>query len=168
MPQMLPVFATNRAAPPMTVAEEVNRLFRVNREALAIPPHAAIATAYLNPAGFLLLADELEKLPRIRILLGAEPLPDPQIRLHPDKAAEARLREALSNHDAWLRAERDALGFELQSTASARRLVQWLRAADEVGEPVVEIRRYTGDSCTARRSSAITPRIPRSSQGRAT
>lgn len=77
MTEQLPVFATNRIAPPMTVREEVRRLFRVNREALAVPPSAAIATAYVNPAGFLLLADELEKLPRIRILLGADPLPDP-------------------------------------------------------------------------------------------
>ncbi|MGR0319448.1 SNF2-related protein [Agromyces sp. ZXT2-3] len=140
----LPVFATNRQAPPMTVGEEINRLFRVNREALAAAPSAAIATAYLNPAGFLLLADELEKLPRIRILLGAEPIPDPQIRLEPDKAAQDRLRAALADHDSWLRAERDALGFEHSATASAMRLVAWLRAADEAGEPVVEIRRFTG------------------------
>lgn len=140
----LPVFATNRIAPPMTVGEEINRLFRVNREALAAAPSAAIATAYLNPAGFLLVADELEKLPRIRILLGAEPIPDPQIRLEPDRAAQDRLRAALADHDSWLRAERDALGFEHSATASAMRLVAWLRAADEAGEPVVEIRRFTG------------------------
>lgn len=140
----LPVFATNRLAPPMTVGEEVNRLFRVNREALAAAPGAAIATAYLNPAGFLLVADELEKLPRIRILLGAEPIPDPQMRLEPDAAAQRRLRAALADHDSWLRAERDALGFEHSATTSAVRLVTWLRAADDAGEPVVEIRRYTG------------------------
>lgn len=140
----LPVFATNRLAPPMTVGQEVNRLFRVNREALASAPSAAIATAYLNPAGFLLIADELEKMPRIRILLGAEPIPDPQIRLEPDAAAQQRLRAALADHDSWLRAERDALGFEHTATASAMRLVSWLRAADEAGEPVVEIRRFTG------------------------
>lgn len=140
----LPVFATNRIAPPMTVGEEINRLFRVNREALAAAPSAAIATAYLNPAGFLLVADELEKLPCIRILLGAEPIPDPQIRLEPDRAAQDRLRAALADHDSWLRAERDALGFEHSATASAMRLVAWLRAADEAGEPVVEIRRFTG------------------------
>lgn len=140
----LPVFATNRIGPPMTVGEEVNRLFRVNREALAATPSAAIATAYLNPAGFLLIAGELEQLPRIRILLGAEPIPDPQIWLEPDAAAQQRLRVALANHDSWLKVERDALGFDYKATESARRLVAWLRAADEVGEPVVEIRRYTG------------------------
>ena len=82
------VFATNRIAPPMTVREEVRRLFRVNREALAVTPSAAIATAYINPAGFMLLADELEKLPRIR-LLGADPLPDPLLPVNADAALQA-------------------------------------------------------------------------------
>ncbi|MBX3077965.1 MAG: helicase [Cryobacterium sp.] len=142
--EQLPVFATNKIAPTMTVGAEVNRLLRVNREALATPPSAAIATAYVNPAGFLIIAEELEKLPRIRILLGAEPLPDPQIRLEPDATSRQRLQSALSDHDSWLKVERDALGFEIKSTQSAKRLVAWLRAADERGEPVVEIRRYTG------------------------
>lgn len=144
MIEQLPVFATNRIAPPMTVGEEIARLFRVNREALASAPSAAIATAYVNPAGFLLLADELEQLPRIRILLGAEPLPDPVLNERAGEAMRLRLRDALNDHDSWLRAERDALGFAPEATLSARRLVAWLRAADERGEPVVEIRRYTG------------------------
>lgn len=144
MTDQLPVFATNRIAPPMTVREEVRRLFRVNREALAVPPSAAIATAYINPAGFLLVADELEKLPRIRILLGADPVPDPQLPVDADATLQKRLDSALSDHVRWLKAERDALGFELKATQSAQRLVAWLRAADERGEPVVEIRRYTG------------------------
>ncbi|MCG7414242.1 SNF2-related protein [Microbacterium aurum] len=144
MTEQLPVFATNRIAPPMTVREEVRRLFRVNREALAVPPSAAIATAYINPAGFLLLADELEKLPRIRILLGADPVPDPLLPVDADATLQKRLDAALTDHVRWLKAERDALGFELKATQSARRLVAWLRAADERGEPIVEIRRYTG------------------------
>lgn len=144
MTEQLPVFATNRIAPPMTVREEVRRLFRVNREALAVPPSAAIATAYINPAGFLMLADELEKLPRIRILLGADPVPDPLLPVDADATMQKRLDAALTDHVRWLKAERDALGFELRATQSAQRLVEWLRAADERGEPIVEIRRYTG------------------------
>ncbi|AMG83328.1 MULTISPECIES: SNF2-related protein [Microbacterium] len=144
MTDQLPVFATNRIAPPMTVREEVRRLFRVNREALAVPPSAAIATAYINPAGFLMLADELEKLPRIRILLGADPVPDPLLPVDADATMQKRLDAALTDHVRWLKAERDALGFELRATQSAQRLVEWLRAADERGEPIVEIRRYTG------------------------
>lgn len=144
MAEQLPVFATNRLAPPMSVREEVRRLFRVNREALAVPPSAAIATAYINPEGFLLLADELEKLPRIRILLGADPIPDPIMPVDADAALQKRLDDALTDHTRWLKAERDALGFNVRSTQAAKRLVEWLRAADEYGDPVVEIRRYTG------------------------
>lgn len=144
MIEQLPTFATNRIAPPMTVREEVRRMFRVNREALAVPPSAAIATAYINPAGFLLLADELEKLPRIRVLLGADPLPDPLLPVDAGVALQKRLDAALTDHVRWLKAERDALGFEMKATQSAKRLVAWLRAADERGEPIVEIRRYTG------------------------
>lgn len=144
MSEQLPVFATNRVAPPMTVREELRRLFRVNRAALKEAPHAAIATAYLNPAGFMLLADELERLPRIRVLLGADPLPDPLLPPDSSDALRRRLDAALSHHEHWLKAERDALGFEVRATQSAKRLVDWLRAADERGDPVVEIRRYTG------------------------
>ncbi|MGV3713505.1 SNF2-related protein [Pseudolysinimonas sp.] len=144
MTEQLPVFATNRLSPPMVVGEEINRLFRVNREALGAAATASIATAYVNPAGFLFVADELEKMPHVRILLGAEPIPEPELGPRPDLNLAQRLQDALSEHDSWLRAERDALGFELKSTQSAKRLVAWLRAADEAGEPVVEIRRYTG------------------------
>ena len=108
MTEQLPVFATNRFAPPMTVHEELLRLFRVNRVALAVPPSAAIATAYVNPAGFMLLAEELEKLPRIRILLGAEPIPDPLVPIDSDAALQRRLNAALTDHSKWLKAERDA------------------------------------------------------------
>ena len=41
----------------------------------------AIATAYINPAGMGLLLDELHHAPRVRILLGAEPEPDPERKI---------------------------------------------------------------------------------------
>lgn len=146
MTEQIPVFATNRDAPRMTVADELNRLFRVNREALAQAPAAAIATAYVNAPGFMLLADELEQMPRIRILLGAEPEPDHYLNRdrNEERARRERVSHALHSHEAWLKAERDALGFELKATSDATKLVQWLRAADDAGDPIVEIRRYTG------------------------
>ena len=51
-----PVFATNRPPDGETVAEAVNRLLAGSRENLATPPELALATAYLNPAGFALIA----------------------------------------------------------------------------------------------------------------
>ena len=68
-----PVFATNRPALGETVAAEVNRMLLGLRESLASPPNVDLATAYLNPQGFALIADEVEQAPRVRILLGAEP-----------------------------------------------------------------------------------------------
>ena len=59
--------------PRSTVADKVNELFRLLRENKVEAPPIAIATAYINPAGFALLADELETAPRVRLLLGAEP-----------------------------------------------------------------------------------------------
>ena len=71
----LPDFATNHAPSDAatTVADKVNELFRLLRENKVTAPPIAIATAYINPAGFALLADELETAPRVRLLLGAEP-----------------------------------------------------------------------------------------------
>ena len=65
-----PVFATNRPDSGETVAHELNRLLAGVRQHLAEPPALAIATAYLNPGGFLLIADELEQAPKVRLLLG--------------------------------------------------------------------------------------------------
>jgi hypothetical protein len=76
IPEQQPQFATNRHDWAMTVAGEVNKLFRVPRQKFAQTPPIAIATAYINPAGFALLADELEASPRVRMLIGAEPEED--------------------------------------------------------------------------------------------
>ena len=36
-------------------------------------PDLAISTAYFNPGGFGLLADQLERAGRVRLMIGAEP-----------------------------------------------------------------------------------------------
>ncbi len=137
-----PVFATNRPATGESVAERVNWLLSGAREEYASPPDVAIATAYLNPAGFGLLADELERTPKARLLIGAEPTPataEPGVRI----LTPAELSEALSVHQRWLEAERDLTGFTREADGAARRLVEWLRATDADGNPRVEVRRYT-------------------------
>lgn len=129
-----PVFATNHPDRGETVAGEINRLLRGLREQLKNPPDLAIATAYLNPGGFGLIADEVEAAPVVRLLLGAEPQP-----------ARSNGRVAVppvaSIEDA-LRADRDRVGFTLEDDASARRLVAWLRHAAATGQPQVEVRRF--------------------------
>ena len=137
-----PVFATNVPLDGKTVAEEINRLLATLRREYAHPPNVAIATAYLNPGGFSLLADELERVEHVRLMLGAEPDPATSQPATP-QVAEDRIRTALDDHDAWIAVERDLTGFTREGDASARRLVAWLQSTDDDGSLLVEVRRYT-------------------------
>ena len=123
----LPAFATNN--PSMTVAAEINRMYRIIRSKLAVTPAAAIATAYINPAGFALLADELDQVPRVRLLLGAEPQEDiVRAIAGDDKGTAERVAAAVAEHVAWMMAERDTWGFERLASRTAQRLVVWRRS----------------------------------------
>ncbi len=143
----LPDFATNHAPSDAsaTVADKVNELFRLLRENKVQAPPIAIATAYINPAGFSLLADELETAPRVRLLLGAEPEAD-SVRaiMSGDSDQDARRDTAIEHHQAWLQAERDTMGFARIPTAEAKRMVEWLQGVDPEGVARVEVRRFSG------------------------
>lgn len=143
----LPDFATNH--PPSdaaaTVADKVNELFRLLRENKVTAPPIAIATAYVNPAGFALLADELELAPRVRLLLGAEPDAESVRAIASgDSNQDVRRDAAIQHHQAWLEAERDTMGFARVPTADAKRMVEWLRSVDPEAAAKVEVRRYSG------------------------
>ncbi|WP_148571871.1 SNF2-related protein [Nocardioides caldifontis] len=143
----LPDFATNHAPSDAatTVADKVNELFRLLRENRVTAPPIAIATAYVNPAGFALLADELETAPRVRLLLGAEPEEDSVRAITSgDSDQDARRDAAIEHHQAWLEAERDTMGFARVPTAEAKRMVEWLKSVDPEGIAKVEVRRYAG------------------------
>lgn len=143
----LPDFATNCAPsdPESTVADKVNELFRLLRQNKVTPPPIAIATAYINPAGFALLADELEAAPRVRLLLGAEPEEDSVRAITSgDADQDARRDAAIAHHQAWLEAERDTMGFARVPTSDAKRMVEWLKRVDPDDAARVEVRRYTG------------------------
>lgn len=133
-----PTFATNR--PGERVADAVNAHLEHLRS-WTKDYEVGVATAYFNPGGFSLLADELEQLAQVRLLLGAEPeRPERQLRplkesVSPTRAARARLRRALEGHARSLELDRDLLGFNIDADASARRLVAWLRSGR------VEVRR---------------------------
>ncbi|MGP9604997.1 SNF2-related protein, partial [Brachybacterium sp. AOP42-E1-35] len=143
----LPDFATNYLASEATVrvADRVNELFRMLRENKVTPPPLAIATAYINPGGFALLANELERAPRVRLLLGAEPEQNTvrAVSAH-DATMDSRISAAIEQHDDWLASERDTMGFARQPDADARRMVEWLRSLDPDERARVEVRRYTG------------------------
>lgn len=148
-----PTFATNRPGTGETVADAINALLRGMRAELAIPPPVAIATAFFNPGGFRLIADELELAGPARLLLGAEPQPADSVRVRPLSALRRpgsraeRARWAAEEHRRDLAAERDMLGFTREATADARRLVTWLRGGLERADgqcPPAEVRLYRG------------------------
>lgn len=143
----LPDFATNHSPSDAaaTVADKVNELFYLLRQNKVTAPPIAIATAYINPAGFALLADELERAPSVRLLLGAEPEAD-SVRaiVSGDSDQDSRRDAAIQHHEAWLEAERDMMGFARVPSAQAKRLVEWLRSIDSAGKARVEVRRYAG------------------------
>lgn len=137
-----PVFATNRPERDETVAEKLNLLLRKVREDFKDAPPLAIATAYINPGGFSLIADELEQAPRVRLLLGAEPNPN-TYRPATTSPDDKEIDTAVEAHEAWLEAERDLTGFTREEDAAAKRMVAWLKQSTDNGDPKVEVRRYT-------------------------
>lgn len=140
----LPAFATNRPSQGESVANEINRLFGLLREKLKATPEISIATAYINPSGFNLLADELESAPRVRLLIGAEPeQPVIQSAVQGEKSASKKLAAATYSHEEWLLRERDLTGFTKDAVVQAERLVEWLKSVDPEGKAKVEVRRFT-------------------------
>ena len=149
--QFPPVFATNRTDKGETVAAEVNRLLNGVRTKYAQPAELAIATAYLNPQGFNLIANEVEQAPVVRLMIGAEP----------DSAFESRVSKTpIDLMNRGLHHERDMVGFNLEADHQAKRLVEWLRLAAETGAPVVAVRRYTKSFLHGKAFIAVHPDMP--------
>lgn len=134
-----PEFATNRADD--RVADALNAHLEFLRTTLADPPELAIATAYFNTGGYALLANELDHISKVRLLLGAEPqVMEGKVRRlkdspNPARAPRAQLRRVLEGHAQSLEDDRDLLGFTIEADAGGRRLVEWLRSGK------VEVRR---------------------------
>jgi phosphatidylserine/phosphatidylglycerophosphate/cardiolipin synthase-like enzyme len=134
-----PEFATNAAGD--RVADAINAHLAHLRVTWAQAPEIAIATAYFNPGGYRLLADELDHPAKVRILLGADPqVPEQKVRPlgaspKPARAARAQLNRALEGHARTLEEDRDLLGFSVGADSTGRRLVEWLRSGK------VEVRR---------------------------
>lgn len=159
--QQLPAFASNRADLDQTVGAEVSKLFSILRNKFNPSPNIAIATAYINVGGFSLLADELEKAPRIRLLLGAEPEQE-LVRELTDGTGDYdnKVSGLLTQHEDWLRVERDNMGFSYEATEQAKRLVDWLRSVDPEGNARVEVRRYNSGFLHGKAYIADDPQMP--------
>lgn len=138
-------FATNRpeSSPPERVADTLLSVLKDAREQLAGLPRVSISTAYFNPAGFNLLAPELEQVGPVRLLLGAEPESYVQRNTlrrkadRPSRRRDPRLQEALDSHLRALAEDSNLLGFTSEAEATAQGLVKWLST-----HPDVQVRRY--------------------------
>lgn len=119
------------------VADAINGHLAWLRETWKDAPEFWIATAYINPGGFRLIAEELEKVGSARILIGADPdAPLAKVRRLADESDDDEVRRALEGHERSIKQDRDLLGFTLEADQSAKRLVEWLRSG------AVEVRRY--------------------------
>jgi hypothetical protein len=136
-----PLVPRNTPADGETVGDAIRKMITKIRED---KPEAglSIATAYINPAGFAVLADELKSGSRVRLLIGAEPEFEAEQALSAKSAqASRKIDEALESHEAWLEAERDVSGFTREAVQAAKDMVAWLEGTG-TGVPVVEVRKY--------------------------
>jgi hypothetical protein len=136
---MKPEFVDNQE---MTMAEALRGHLDWLHETYKKPVELSIATGYFNPEGFYLLADKLERLTQIRLLIGAEPTPPPVIpvRMPGEPRGERfeakRIREALKINAEGLRRDRDHLPFTSANDRALRRLLDFLATGK------IEVRRY--------------------------
>lgn len=99
----------------------------------------AIASSYFNLGGWLLIADELKLVPRVRLLLGVAP----------DPTADQTGRRVTPSPDPssleeWIKTERDRVAFTTEDEQHVHELIEWLEAFDDHRRPRVEVRRAIG------------------------
>jgi len=137
-----PLFIDNRDGNTLARAIEAH-LAALRREG-RIPAELCVASCYFNPQGLDLIADEAWHLPRIRLLLGADPTPEALLpRRTPSDPAEPiftrrRVIEGLAQLERGLKRDRNYLPFDLAEDRSIRRLLEFLRSGR------IDVRRYEG------------------------
>lgn len=103
-----------------------------------------IATAYFNVPGFALIAEELEQVGKVRLLLGAEPRPEAtwperQPGDPPEEQFVQRVvNEELARLEIGLQRGCDLLPFDVETDRVLRRLLEYLHSGK------IEVRRMVG------------------------
>src|SRR5215469_5890559 len=134
-----PEFVDNRE---ITLAEALNSHFNWLHETYKEPVRLSIATGYFNPEGFALVADKLQRLSHIRLLVGAEPIPPPAqpLRMPGDPPADRfeakQVSEALRSNEEGLARDRNLLEFNPKTDSAIRCLLDFLASGK------IEVRRY--------------------------
>lgn len=135
-----PEFVDNRYGNTLAVA--LNARLQHLAATLREPVDLAIATGYFNPEGFARVAASLKNVGKVRLLLGAEPIPPPArpVRHLGDplgQRLEAKLTEdALKLNEAGLLRDRDQLAFSSWTDDAIHQLLAFLESGR------IEVRRY--------------------------
>ena len=136
-----PEFVDNRDE--NTLAAALTALFAHLHGTLATPPAIDIATGYFNPEGFGRVAGALRQTRKVRLLLGAEPVPPPARPVrHLGEPRGARfeaklLRQALERTESAMLRDRDRLAFAPATDRAIQSLLDFLKSGR------IEVRRYT-------------------------
>ncbi len=134
-----PVFIDNRDD--NTLARAINEHLSALRANGQTITELCVASCYFNPQGLELIAREVRHVPKIRLLLGAEPTPEARVprRMPGDwepAFTERRVDEALAQLERGLRDDRNLLPFAPESDRAIRNLLEFLRSGR------IEVRRY--------------------------
>lgn len=139
-PSDRPRFVDNRDG--NTLARAIKAHLAALRAEDRIPAELCVASGYFNPRGLEALAEEYRHLPRVRLLLGAEPRPEAEVRRRTHKdppEPEFSRREVgagLARLESGLRHDRDQLPFDAAEDRAIRNLLEYLRSGK------IEVRRY--------------------------
>jgi hypothetical protein len=137
-----PLFIDNREG--NTLARAITTHLAALRRENRSPAELCVASCYFNPQGLELIATEAQHVPRIRLLLGAEPTPEslllPRTPYDPTEPEFTRRRvtQGLAQIERGLKRDRDLLPFDLAEDRAIRRLLAFLRSGR------IAVRRYEG------------------------
>jgi len=135
-----PVFVDNRDG--NTLARAIRTHLAALRSEGRIPAELCVASCYFNPQGLDLIASEARHVPRIRLLLGADPTPEALLpRRTPYDPTEPeftrrRVSQELAQLERGLKRDRNLLPFDLGEDRAIRNLLDFLRSGQ------IEVRRY--------------------------
>ncbi len=135
-----PVFVDNRDG--NTLARAITTHLAALRQEGRSPAELCVASCYFNPQGLELLSREVQHVPRIRLLLGADPTPEALLaRRTPfdppePELARRQVRSSLERTERALRADRDRIPFDLEGDRAIRTVLDFLTSGQ------IEVRRY--------------------------
>jgi superfamily II DNA or RNA helicase len=127
-----PQFVDNRGG--NTLATAINTYLEGIDERLATEPDLDVVTGYFNPRGYFSVAEGLEHVDQVRLLIGAQPEFEGTERWRqPGEPLEEeydrkRISEALQRLDENLEQDRNLLGFSRKMDEKLQELVEFLNS----------------------------------------